>query len=62
MILYWTYWQDSPTYGCRDNPSYQWFAMLSTTGHIAEVRGPFPTEDAAIAATRGQADQREQTA
>lgn len=38
----WHIWQDSPRYGCVDNPSYDWFARRSSNGHIMETMGPYP--------------------
>lgn len=29
----WRIWQDSPAYGCDDNPSYEWFAHEEVNGH-----------------------------
>lgn len=40
----WHIWQDSPAYGCDDNPSFQWFANRVEDGHIVETVGPFATE------------------
>lgn len=33
----WRIWQDSPEYGCDDNPSYDWYAQRSVDGHIVET-------------------------
>ncbi len=29
----WSIYQDSPAYGCDDNPSYEWFANEYVNGH-----------------------------
>lgn len=47
----WTIWQDSPEYGCNDNPSYEYFAQRAVDGHIVEFAGPFASYDDAAAAT-----------
>lgn len=41
----WTIWQDSPEYGCDDNPSYKWYAKYSMYGHITKTAGPFNTQE-----------------
>lgn len=38
-------WQDSPEYGCDDNPSYKWFGSANVGGHIARTVGPFSTRE-----------------
>jgi hypothetical protein len=45
----WTVYQDSPAYGCDDNPSYKWYAYRSSGGHIRDQAGPFSTEAEALA-------------
>ena len=37
----WQVWQDSPEYGCTDNPSYNWYANRYVNGHwTGESMGP----------------------
>lgn len=40
----WRIWQDSPEYGCTDNPSYEWLAAESINGHNTGRTLRFPTE------------------
>ena len=40
----WRIWQDSPEYGCDDNPSYAWHAAESIDGHSTGRTLRFPTE------------------
>lgn len=40
----WRIWQDSPDYGCTDNPSYEWFARQVSDGHMRGEALRFPTE------------------
>ena len=43
-----TIWQDSPEYGCTDNPSYKWFSRTAqSNGHIVQIDGPFETKEEA---------------
>lgn len=44
-------WQDSPEYGCTDNPSYKWYAENPIgDGHVGVAHGPFETQAEAEAA------------
>lgn len=40
----WQIWQDSPEYGCTDNPSFQWFAHEYKNGHWTGKSLTFPSE------------------
>jgi hypothetical protein len=44
IIGNWTITQDSPEYGCDDNPSYEWFANEYKEGHWTGRSLRFPTE------------------
>lgn len=50
----WTVYQDSPIWGCDDNPSYKWYAYKSVNGHITDTLGPFDTMGDALNATEGK--------
>ena len=42
----WQVWQDSPEYGCTDNPSYNWYANRYVNGHwTGESKGPYVLKD-----------------
>jgi len=47
----WTIYQDSPAYGCDDNPSYRWHGFRSENGHIVQNIGPFDTRKEAFEAS-----------
>jgi hypothetical protein len=47
----WYIWQDSPAFGCDDNPSYAWFARRVTDGHVCTIAGPFASEGEAERST-----------
>lgn len=44
IIGNWRITQDSPEYGCDDNPSYEWFANEYVNGHWTGKTLRFPTE------------------
>lgn len=55
----WTIYQDSPLYGCDDNPSYRWYAYKTeANGHILETVGPFETRRQAFEATQASHKER----
>lgn len=49
----WEIWQDSPEYGCDDNPSYKWYAQeYGSNGHsCVPALGPFETYPQAASVT-----------
>jgi hypothetical protein len=38
-------WQDSPVYGCDDNPSFKWYGQRYSEGHIVLTVGPLDTRE-----------------
>ena len=48
----WEVWQDSPDYGCDDNPSFKWFTRGICEGNIVQILGPFENKERAAEATQ----------